>query len=65
VFDKLRSYAKLRIALLLAKRHGRPHSFGWAVVFESADSVGLIRPDGCVVAPRPHQDRREKPNAFR
>jgi group II intron reverse transcriptase/maturase len=64
-FDKIRTYAKLRIALLLAKRHGRPRSFGWALVFQSPDSMGLVRLDGSVVAPRPNRAWRGKPSASR
>jgi RNA-directed DNA polymerase len=62
--DKIRNYALERLALIVAKRHKRSRAFGWSVVaFQSPDQCGLIRLDGIVVAPRPHQDWRGKPNA--
>ena len=64
-FDKIRSHALMRIALFVAKRHGRPRSFGWAMVYNSPNELGLISLNGRVVAPRPNQAWREKPNASR
>jgi len=64
-FDKIRSYALMRIALVVSKRHRRSRSYGWSVVaFQSPDQCGLISLDGIVVAPRPGRDWRAKPNAF-
>ena len=63
-FDKIRNYALMRLAGVVAKRHHRPRAYGWSVVaFQSPDQFGLIRLDGTVVAPRPHRPWREKSNA--
>ena len=63
-FDKIRNYALMRLAGVVAKRHHRSRRFGWSVVaFQSPDQLGLISLDGIVVAPRPHRPWREKPNA--
>ena len=54
--EKIRSYALERLALQVAKRHGRSRAYGWSVAaFQSPDQLGLIRLDGIVVAPRPHR----------
>jgi RNA-directed DNA polymerase len=63
MFDKIQAYAKLRLALFVAKRHGRSRSFGWAMVYNSPNTLGLISLDGIVVAPRPNRAWRAKPNA--
>jgi RNA-directed DNA polymerase len=56
---KIRNYALERLALVVAKRHKRPRSFGWSVVvFQSPDQLGLIDLNGIVVAPRPFRDWR-------
>jgi RNA-directed DNA polymerase len=65
MFDKISTYARLRIALFVARRHERPRSFGWALVFHSPSELGLISLNGSVVAPRPDGVWREKPNASR
>jgi RNA-directed DNA polymerase len=63
-FDKIRAYALMRLALVVAKRHRRPRAYGWSVVaFQSPNQLGLIRLDGTVVAPRPGRAWRETPNA--
>lgn len=63
-FDKIRDYALMRLARVVAKRHHRSRRYGWSVVaFQSANQLGLIRLRGTVVAPRPHRSWREKPNA--
>jgi len=64
-FDTISTYARLRIVLFVARRHGRPRSFGWAMVFRSPNDLGLISLNGRVVAPRPHGVWRGKPNATR
>jgi hypothetical protein len=63
-FGKIRYYAKMRLALLVAKRHKRSRAFGWHVLaFGSTNELGLIAM-GTVVAPRPFKPwRREKLNA--
>jgi len=45
-FEKIRMYAKLRLALFLAKKHERSRSFGWAQVFASPNDLGLIPLNG-------------------
>ena len=63
-FEKIRSYARMRLALFLSKRNRRSRGFGWAVVaFQSPDQLGLITLSGIVVAPYPFKDWRVKPNA--
>jgi len=63
-FDKIRNYALMRLAGVVAKRHKRARGFGWTVVaFQSPNQLGLISLDGTVVAPRPHRPWREKPKA--
>jgi RNA-directed DNA polymerase len=53
-FDKIRDYALMRLALVVAKRHKRSRGYGWSVVaFQSPDQLGLIDLNGIVVAPRP------------
>ncbi len=54
-FDKIRNYALLRLALFLGKRHQRGRSWGFARVYRSPDSLGLISLNGIVAAPRPNR----------
>ena len=59
-FGKIRSYARMRLALFLAKRNRRSREFGWSVVaFQSPDQLGLVTLSGIVVDPRPFRDWRE------
>ena len=63
-FEKIRSYARMRLALFLSKRHRRSRAFGWSVVtYQSPDQLGLITLSGIVVDPRPFRDWRGRPNA--
>jgi RNA-directed DNA polymerase len=63
-FEKIRSYARMRLALFISKRNRRSREFGWAVVaFLSPDQLGLITLSGIVVDPRPFRDWRARPNA--
>jgi RNA-directed DNA polymerase len=63
-FGKIRNYALMRLALVVAKRHHRPRGYGWSVVaFRSPNQLGLISLDGIVVAPRPGRDWRGRPHA--
>ena len=56
-FEKIRSYARMRLALFIAKRTRRSREFGWSVVaFQSPDQLGLITLSGIVVDPRPFRD---------
>jgi RNA-directed DNA polymerase len=60
----IRSYALMRLALVIAKRHRRSRRFGWSVVAcQSLGQLGLITLSGIFVAPRPFRDWRGKPNA--
>ena len=54
-FDKIRSYAVMRLALFLAKRHQRGSAWGFAQVYRSRDTFGLVSLNGIVVAPRPNR----------
>jgi len=63
-FHKIRSYALMRLALFIAKRHKRRRGFGWSVVtYRSPDQLGLVTLSGIVVDPRPFRDWRARPNA--
>ena len=63
-FEKIRSYARMRLALFISKRTRRSREFGWSVVaFQSPDQLGLITLSGIVVEPRPFRDWRARPNA--
>jgi group II intron reverse transcriptase/maturase len=63
-FGKIRDYAKMRLAIVLRKRHKRSRKFGWSIVAYSGNELGLIGLVGTVVAPRPFQPwRRDRPNA--
>jgi RNA-directed DNA polymerase len=63
-FEKIRSYARMRLALFISKRHRRSREFGWSVVaYQSPNQLGLITLSGIVVDPRPFRDWRGKPNA--
>jgi group II intron reverse transcriptase/maturase len=63
-FDKIRGYLRMRLALVISKRHRRSRAFGWSVVHHaSANQLGLISLDGTVAAPRPFRAWRVTPNA--
>jgi group II intron reverse transcriptase/maturase len=64
-FGKIRDYAKMRLAIVIAKRHKRSRAFGTQVlVFQSHNQLGLVELMGTVVAPRPFKPwRRDRPNA--
>ena len=62
-FGKISEYARMRLALFIAKRARRSRKFGWAVLAcRSGDQLGLITLSGIVVAPYPFKDWRVKPN---
>ena len=61
-FDKIRSFARMRLALFVAKRHRRRRAYGWAMIYGSPNAMGLLSLSGGVVAPRPNRGWREKPN---
>jgi group II intron reverse transcriptase/maturase len=63
-FDKIRDYALMRLAGVIAKRHHRPRAFGrYVVSFASPNQLGLISLHGTVAAPRPFRAWRVTPNA--
>jgi group II intron reverse transcriptase/maturase len=63
-FSKIRQYVRMRIALLLSKRHRRSRNFGrWALLHFTPNEFGLIRLYGIVVQPRAGKPWRDKPNA--
>jgi group II intron reverse transcriptase/maturase len=63
-FDKISRYARMRMAIFIAKRHRRTRRFGWYVVaYASPNQLGLINLHGTVAAPRPFKAWRERPNA--
>jgi RNA-directed DNA polymerase len=62
VFDEISSYAVMRVALFTAKQHQRGRSWGFAQVYRSPDTLGLVSLNGIVVAPRPNKPWRDKPN---
>ena len=44
-FDKIMEYARMRLAIVIARRHRRSRGFGWmAIAFQSSDCLGLINP---------------------
>ncbi len=63
-FEKIRNYARMRLALVISKRHRRSRDFGWSVIaFQSPNQLGLVTLSGIVVDPRPFRDWRARPNA--
>jgi hypothetical protein len=60
-FEKIRSYARMRLALFISKRHRRSRAFGrWVVAFASPNQLGLVTLSGIVVDPRPFRDWRAR-----
>lgn len=51
VFDKIRNYTVMRLALFAAKRHQRKRAWGFSQLYRSADELGLVSLNGIVVAP--------------
>jgi RNA-directed DNA polymerase len=62
-FSKIRRYAWIRLAHYISERHGRARGFGWWVLIDQSNDLGLISLYGTVVSPRPFKDWRVKPNA--
>ncbi len=58
-FDKIMGYARMRIVIIIAKRHRRSRAFGWSVIALSPNYLGLINLDGTVAAPRPFRAWRK------
>jgi len=62
-FEKVRDYMRMRLALLISKRHKRSRAFGRSVVFfQSPNYLGLFSLDGLIAAPRPFRAWRVTPN---
>jgi len=62
--SKIRSYARMRLALFISKKHRRSRGFGWRVLAAMlAAGPGLVSLYGIVVAPRAGKPWRGKPNA--
>ena len=63
-FNQISTYALKRLALFVAKRHGRACGYGLSVVaYWSTNRMGLITLNGTLVSPRAFKPWREKPNA--
>ena len=63
-FSEIRQYVRMRIALLISKRHRRSRRFGlWGLLTFTPNEFGLIRLYGIVVSPRAGKPWREKSNA--
>jgi hypothetical protein len=62
-FSTIRRYAWTRLAHYISERHGRARGFGWWVLIDQSNDLGLISLYGTVVSPRPFKDWRVKPNA--
>lgn len=64
-FVRIRTYAVMRLARFLAKRHTRSSRYGWWILtHQSPDLMGLINLSGSVMAPRPFRPwRPREPNA--
>jgi RNA-directed DNA polymerase len=57
-FDNISTFAVSRIAGFVAKLHRRRRSYGWSVMYQSGNRLGLINLNGLVVAPRPNRSWR-------
>jgi group II intron reverse transcriptase/maturase len=63
-FDQITRHAFDRLAIFVAKRHGRPAAWGrWKL--RSPERAGLITLTGTIHAPRPNRPWRPLPNATR
>jgi group II intron reverse transcriptase/maturase len=63
-FDQITRHAFERLAIFVAKRHGRPAAWGrWKL--RSPARAGLITLIGTILAPRPNRPWRPLPNAAR
>ncbi|MCA1696901.1 MAG: hypothetical protein LC749_20455 [Actinobacteria bacterium] len=58
-FDKIGLYAFRRLAGFIAKRHKRRKRYGWRVMAQAPDRLGLINLNGIIVAPRPNRPWRQ------
>jgi RNA-directed DNA polymerase len=63
LFNRIRSYAVMRLAGFIAKKRRRSRGYGHWIISQASNDLGLIGLDGTVVAPRPFRDWRATPNA--
>ena len=57
-FDKITYHALVRVGGFVTKRHKRRGGYGWWVINQSPDRMGLINLNGTIVAPRPNRPWR-------
>ena len=57
-FDKITFHALVRIGGFITKRHKQHGGYGWWVINQSPDRMGLINLNGTIVAPRPNRSWR-------
>ena len=57
-FDKITFHALVRVGGFVTNRHKRRGGYGWWVINQSPDRLGLINLNGTIVAPRPHRPWR-------
>ena len=63
-FAAITGYLRMRLALVVSKRHQRSRGYGRSVVFfRSPNHLGLVGLDGIVAPPRPFRAWRVTPNA--
>jgi RNA-directed DNA polymerase len=57
-FDKVTFHALVRVGGFITKRHSQHGGYGWWVINQSPDRMGLINLNGTIVAPRPNRPWR-------
>jgi RNA-directed DNA polymerase len=57
-FDKITYHALVRVGGFITKRHKQRGGYGWWVINQSPDRMGLINLNGTIVAPRPNRPWR-------
>lgn len=63
-FQLMERFMRMRLALVISKRHQRTRAYGRSVVFyQSVNYLGLVGLAETVAAPRPFQAWRVRPNA--
>jgi RNA-directed DNA polymerase len=58
-FDKITFHALVRVGGFITKRHAQHGGYGWWVINQSPDRMGLINLNGTIVAPRPNRPWRQ------
>ena len=59
-FDKITFHALVRVGGFVTKRHKQHGGYGWWVINQSPDRMGLINLNGTIVAPRPNRPWRPR-----